>query len=516
MNQNNALSNLFFKQVKSYISIVLVFLAVFQCIFFFSFENNVLVIVILTSYKLYDITIFNFNRFYRYPISSFLIFGYFMTQYFFPLLFTTLEFKKVSFNLNAPLEVSIHSLFTLISLILANLTYVNLCGYRRNSKITLYLKHFGLFKLPSNPQIWFLGYLGLLCMVYTSLIVGSESGGNVFQKFMKGLNVYAYAPFFIIIKNLLIDKKTTKKTYYYLIIFVFLIIIISVAKNARGSMLYGFAGLGFAFSLFRMLGLIKFKIFSKKTVFYLLLGVYLITGPLDQLSSAMLNVRDQRSNISSTELILMTFEAYFNEDLIIKKKSAVHDSYSIWDEHYLNNTFLARFSNLKFNDLSLEQANKIGTNSDFRMYDFHKMAVVLPQPLLSLFDIKIDKGYVNSMSRGDMLLYTSAGAVGVLGGFRVGHFSGIGMVSFGWYYLLVFYVFLIPLFYLLDSFVYKEPKGKLIISFLIIINFKFVFMYFPIDGVFGIGNYILRGWLESIVTYLLVIKLSNLFLLKKN
>ena len=502
--------------IKNSINLILLMTAVFQFAIFFEIQNIFGVLIIIFSWLLYTNTLFNFNTFYKFPISSFLIFGFVISQYITPLLLSTLEFKNLNFNLRVPFDVFTHSLLSLIFLILSHLSYSKFRKFEVNTRLSIALKKNHLFKEPRNYQLWVMGYIGLSSLFFINFYLpsqGSQAEGLI-QKFIQGLKFFTYAPYFIIINNFLNNTKSSKFTIYHYCFFTILLLMISVGANGRGALVYGFAGLGFTLILLAILDIFKFELVSFKTIGLGLIIIYLFVGPLSDLATAMVIVRSQRDDITRLELLKKTFEVYNNKDLInsTNKLELIGENYDSfeWDERYLENRFASRFSNLKFNDNSLYLSNKISPyNSILRQLEFDKIVTVFPLPFLQLFEIDIDKNEVENKSRGDMIFYLSGAPSTALGGERVGHFSGIGMASFGWFYLPILYLLFIPLFYLLDSFSIKAKNGIIYISFLILINMKFVFMYMPSESIISNINYFIRGWAESILLYLILFKITS-------
>ena len=141
----------------------------------------------------------------------------------------------------------------------------------------------------------------------------------------------------------------------------------------------------------------------------------------------------------------------------------------------------------------------------------------LPQPVLSILKIKIDKDFINSISFGDYLYYR-AGGLETPGGYRTGQFASTGMLSFGWWYLPLLGIGIIPLFFLLDLFVIaffdlKQQKYYTHLSLAGLISITSYFMFLSLsnysESVVNIYTYIIRGWIQMAFLYWIVYLISR-------
>jgi heme/copper-type cytochrome/quinol oxidase subunit 4 len=299
-----------------------------------------------------------------------------------------------------------------------------------------------------------------------------------------------------------------------------LILLVGIGGNSRGLFMTGITALFIAYFIGLLLGKFNHRIINFKSASFVLIGLWILTGPLADVGTAMLVVRDQRTDLTSKELISRTIDAYQNKSaleayrLTAKEDVVVQD----WDEHYFNNIFLARFCNLKFNDEGLKQSKKIGgVDKEMQDYSIERFLAIMPSPLLSLLNIKIDKETVISASFGDFL-FSRAGGENALGGFRTGQFASTGMTAFGWWYLLLLGVGMIPVFFLVDLFVMQKQvaghsgyRTYLSLGGLIPIThfFMFLSMSSTSESVVNIYSYLFRGWIELIILYGLVYFISR-------
>jgi hypothetical protein len=296
--------------------------------------------------------------------------------------------------------------------------------------------------------------------------------------------------------------------------------------NSRSSFMLGFTSIALSFTLGLMLGIIKTRLFTIRNLILAGIVVWIFTGPMADLGKAMVVVRSQRSEISRLDLVTETFRVFTNKEALGKFTDPETWNSGDWDETYLNNIFLARFSNLKFNDLSLIQATKIDSHSSsVYYYSIARIWATFPAPVLNTFDIEVDKSLVNGSSFGDYLYFKAGAGEQVLGGMLTGHFAGTGMAAFGWWYLLILGIGMIPIFLLFDVFFMKNDSGfsssgtkhqtRLYFSLCGLMNLTPVFMFLPAESVITIATFLIRGWIQIIflywVLYQITRRLNSLF-----
>ncbi len=510
------MSSTFIKKFKRLIWVSIIFSALFQLLFYNSWGNLFAVGLILIAWFFISGLILNKNRFNKFPISSFLVFGYSFTQLILPIIFTTLENKPVIYNLQLPYKVFTHSFLSFLIILLSHELYirsnfVSLINFRVKKR----LARFSFFTPPSVFQLWVLGFIGLFGMLFSQM---SEAG--VLGKVLHGLEIFLYAPYFLFFLDLTefkkIQRSISKNQIFLILIYTGFIFVFSIAKNSRGSFMNSFTALGFTYFLGLLVNHYNSKIFTFRNLTIISLAFWLITGPLTDIGIAMVIVRGSRGDVEKKVLVEKTIETYKNKDLIhMYKKMAKTETIEIggWDERYLDNIFLSRFCNVKFIDASLVCAERLNNgNSHYKRFIINQFLATFPAPVLKFLSINIPKKTLTSMSAGDYL-YHLTGAANAIGGFRTGNFSGTGMAAFGWFYLFILGVLIFPLFFLLDTLVYfrKDPENDRVIpifSFAILLSITDVFVFLPDESVLDIASYIVRGWLQMMLFYFVLFKLS--------
>ncbi len=506
--------------------IVLGISSILQCVIWWSFANIWAVGCVVLAWKMVTNIFLRTVMLEKYPLSSFCIIGFTCTQFYCPLVFTLLEGKELVFNLNLPYDVFLHSILALFALIFSHAIYRMLSKRNQFEKRGLpkYLMKSCMFDVPTDAQIWLMGFLGLSAMFYVcfySPSVGHEVSGLV-DKFIQGLIPFTYAPFFIAVGQLYGRKQLQLKSLLpSLIIYTVLLFIISIGRNSRGAFMFGFTSVGLAFGLGLLLSVFRTPLFTIRNLLIVLTAIWLFAGPIADLGTAMVMVRGQRGDVSRSNLVDLTLEAFKDKAAIQLYKQAVSNEEQDWDESYLNNIFLARFCNLKFNDASLVNAMKINDHDgDMLNFSFNFFIATLPGPIIDALHIDIDKNETNSFSFGDYLFYKAVTDDSVLGTFRVGHFAGTGMATFGWWYLFFLGLIMIPVYYLFDLFfINKSPvnskngiKGnyRFQFSFCGLLALTTIFLFLPNESLVQIGVFLLRDWVQQIFLYFLIFSFTKL------
>ncbi|UKT62245.1 hypothetical protein [Pedobacter mucosus] len=493
----------------------------FQCYFFWEEANLAAIAYVAVAWLILTTFFMTEGMLKKYPLSALIIIGFTSTQFYFPLLFTSMEFKPLVYNLDLPYEVFFHSAAALAVLFLAHYLYRFLPTQTQRSNSIL--KKLGFFTPPTDMQLWLMGGLGLLANIYGFVYTkgsASDVTGSAADKIIQALYSFSYAPFFIPFKALFgSSKKTPKSVITWLIVFTIALFAISMARNSRGVFMLGFTSLGFSYMLGLLLGIFKVPVVNLKIVVISTVLIWLLLGPFSDLGTAMLIVRGERNDISKTELIQQTIVAFQNKEAIRAREAADKVYVSDWDEKYLDNIFTARFANIKFNDASLVQGRIIGDNNpDMRSFTINYVWGALPEPVLKLVKPDVDKEMLYAQSFGDYIYSLAGAGKSSYGGFRVGHISGTGMAGFGWWYLAILGFSMVPVFLLFDKLSIKGNlryyRGKItqrntVFSVCGLLALTSVFQYLPTESVAGPFTFLIRGYLQMLLLYILLFHITK-------
>jgi hypothetical protein len=504
------------------------FSALFQVVFYPELTNLVTVVFVGIGWFAY-VKIFMRNQLWRsFTFSSFIIFGFATTHILLPLLFTTIEGKAITNNLEYSELVFLHSLAALAVLTVSHAIYRTLTVREPRRSFSI-MESTGFFTPPNDLQLWLMGLIGLASIYYVyfaSPDVGRSVTGTTSDKLVQALSTFTYAPY-LILCGALYDRKSSKlgvSVLFPLAVFTIGLFAISIGRNSTGAFMFGFTGTLFAYFVGAVLGVFKAKIFTTRNFIFACLGIWFLVGPLADLRTAMVIVRGERTEIPAETLVERTLEAYGDKEAIKERRDYDNDDQvqdPDWDERYLDNVFLARFANMKFNDLSLSRAELLG-EYDPNMLEFALQYFIggLPDPVIKFFNFDIEKDFVYSISTGDYLYFTSGGT-GPLEVYRVGHFAGIGMATFGWWYLGILGVVMIPIFYLCDRFQKRELRNeedtddaprtnRLKFSFCGLLAITSFYQFLQVESVTQLGIFIMRGWLQTAVLYLIIFHVTRI------
>jgi len=490
---------------------VFIFSFLIQCVLFWSIENLVCMIAVGFGWFMVSRTFFRQSMLLNFPFSSFIIIGYASSTLYLPLVFTTLEGKPMIYNLELPEQIFLHAILELTVLLVAHAIYRFLwrSTFTRSTSI---MERAGFFTVPRNSQLWIMGAIGLMAQwyVYFTNPDGRDVTGTVMDKLIQALYLFSYAPFFMPFGKLYgNDEPFDRKLYPLLGAYTLLLFVVGIGQNSRGFFMMGITSVGFAYILGLLMGIFKSKLFTLRN--FIIAGIlfWLLTVPIADLGTAMVIVRSERESIPAEELISLTLEAYDDKDAIhaFRLEDKINGSSNDWDEPYLDNIFAARFANIKFDDMTLIQYEKIGQRDpDMLQFSLDHFSGVLPDPFLNALDIDIDKEEVYSKSFGDVI-YVLGGGTGYPKGFRTGDLSGTGMGAFGWWYLAILGGLMLPSFLVFDKF-YKKirslkedgpPRAQFSLCGLLLINHAYLFVF--CESVVNIAEFLVRGYIQMVLLY---------------
>ena len=517
------LGKTFIRTVKRWSWAVFGACTLYQFVFFPEITNIVMIGAVALAWLIMTKIFLQQETLRSYALSSLVVIGFTGTQFYFPLVFTTLEGKSLVYNLELPETVFLHSLAGLLVLILAHKIYrlFNKLSFRRSFSI---LEMAGLYTPPTDSQLWLMGAIGMGATVYvyfTNPDIGWEVTGAAGGKFLQGLIPFTYAPFFIPFGKLYGRTQPASKTQTpKLIAYTLILFVLAIGRNSTGTFVLGFTAIAFSYFLGLLLGMFETRIISRRNIAIALVGTWVLLGPLADLRTAMVLVRGERLNISANELIPLTIDTYLDKEAIrAQRKIDISEVIeSDWDEHYLDNDYTARFANLKFNDASLLMAEVVDKyDPDMLTYSVDYMLGLLPNPFVRALKLDIDKDFIYSLSIGDYL-YMTAGGYGEIASFRTGHFAGTGMATFGWWYLFILGIIIVPIFFLFDKFAKKKvvqedglQRTSLQFSFCGILAITSIFLFLSNESVIIIINFLIRGYLQLILLYSCLFHVTRVF-----
>lgn len=246
-----------------------------------------------------------------------------------------------------------------------------------------------------------------------------------------------------------------------------------------------------------------------------ILGIYLATGPLADLATAMILSRQR----TKTESASKTFDYVLD---LYQDKERLHTMYQIamattdnggdnsysWSEYYVDNIFLDRFCNLRVLDATIYNAQKLGYAHPIGQKYWRTFWInELPSPLANSLGLKKE---VQGTVCDHMVLGIFGDRYSIFGS-KVGGDTGIGLFVFGYWYYAVLLLSLIAAFYFMCSIV-NVRTYSLSIPIPILATFMTMWCFFnTANGIFTTLAIFTRANLNRIAIYCVVLFVLRLF-----
>ncbi|EUB94926.1 hypothetical protein PMI07_002704 [Rhizobium sp. CF080] len=455
------------------------------------------------------------GRIERHTISTLVVLGFQVHSTLAALIVQTLAWKPITFNLEAP--VTTFSALALLQIWAAALHWLYIQS-RVMHAITFTIRQrifapLGVYRAPTNRQLWWMGLLGSFASWYTNADRwGEDNFGDIAFKLLAGLSQFSVAPFLIPIAAYLIDPPDRKRQVNWLTLTAYcaLTLYIALARNSRGAFAINALTVLLCLAIAVLIG--RF-ILTRRGMIWMAAAVLLSpipAGILSDLATAMVIARDDRSDISSQELVLSTIGTYFDGQALQSRREMdrilAEGSYN---EIYVDNPLLALFVSTKYIDhnialgLSLSQ-----TGEDLaRENAVNQLLLLLPTPVLNFIAPGLDKsGY--AFSSGDYYNFLVTGDE--LGGYRTGSSIADGFVVLGAFYMAVFALFAFASFLVGDALIIRMADGRVLLSTLACICITRFFMNGLMDESVAVqaGN-LVRALPQTVLLYVLMFWLTR-------
>jgi hypothetical protein len=387
--------------------------ALTQLLFFPEEKNVACVFIVIGGCLVTALLTARESHFQRWPISTFVVMWFPFSNLLIPLLGTTTDWHPLIYKLKMPLEAFGYTALVAVTIALAHLVYRHLSflGGLRGSVQEMGLRKLGLFTPPSILQLWFFGGIGSLAAVLLFFVFDGANSADVgfLPQLVHAIRPFSYAPFLIPLVSLFGSQQRPSRIQYVLVvIYVGFTLGMAMVANARAvfavPMLTFLLAVFFAFLTGRLsLKMLSFRVVAVGVVFVLLAVVV-----LPDLATAMRVVRAKRGNVGPMELATATIETFFDKKALRNYwaiNRAMAGSAGSWDEDYLQNEFLQRFSLIKFTDLSLYFSRSFGDADRTKLRGFSDARLIssLPNPVIRFLGLPVRKTSVMSMSFGDFL-----------------------------------------------------------------------------------------------------------------
>ena len=496
-------------------------LVVFQLLYWLTGENLVAGLFTLGGGLLGVSTLLRRNLLLAYPISTSMLLGYTVSYFLLPPIATLSEWKPLTNNLDHPTLVFFHSFVCFLFLLGTHKIYrrIRILNGLRNFVSNRIYRPFGFFRAPSNMHLLLMGGFGMLAMSYQTFFVAvgaQELALGVTSKVIQGIYPLAYLPYCILVRPLLGDSiKLSPRWGWILTSYTAFLVVVSIGGNSRAAFLLGIVSFGMVYAYGTLIQLFSLR---TKTIVLALTAIFLVEGFVVDLATSMVIVRGQRADISPVQLISETINTFWDKQEIAFRRIGDTTELAAWDERYLDNLFLARVSNLKFADNSIDLATKQSgaEQSRFRDLEWQRTLSVFPRPVIHGLGLPVDKDLTGTSSGGDLMLYTTTGDFEALRGSRTGSLFGSGFALFGWFYPLVLSVVAAFLFALADAqttrkalptsdptrIAWTPTFNPLAIVTFFTWSFYLTSAATGVESMSGLSQFILRGWLQVFLLYI--------------
>lgn len=495
------------KSLKKWMEIILIFGVIFEIIIFPSLANALGCLMAILSYWIFSRFLYK-KYVVLFPFAFLMYLSMYLYRYL-PLVATIVESKPITYGFERPIETFFYEI---ILFVVSSLAFYFACRIPRNLPKNNILQNalyqIGFFRI-TKETIWVIGFIGfgarLLSFSYADIQYGDISG-----KFTEGFIYLIYAPLILLFPHLLgMENNYSKRKVW---IYSAIVFIVNIASNSRQHMIAPIAIALILFFLYLVLENIKLiKFISPFKIFGILAFFLFGLNFLSDISLAILHTRAVRGDIGKMELFERTIETYKNDKVLTSLKSIKNGeseeltSYSEgWTETYIDNFMLNRYANMRISDETLYYAEKKGyDNPQMKEFMVSSLISLLPTPVLGLFGIKLDKSEFE-FSRGD-ILYGKG-----FGGYRVTSHVADGLATFGFlYFPLQFFIFFL-IFKLLNCFIFHTSRGIYYAPYALISVFTFIGFFRNANGILMDISYILRGYWQGILTFMISLFLANL------
>lgn len=497
---------------KKAMFIILLTSCILENILFFD-ENSIIVSVTsLLSLIIFNRVVFQLNVIRDFPISFFVLTNLFLFMYL-PIPVTLLDGISVSHDMyNPTLTYLLQFLYYVMAI------FAFSCAISNKTKIfkkTAFIYKMGFFQKITIPQLWILGFLGciprlLLMIAHTEFAAG----------LLSTLSYLMYAPIVILFMPLIGGYEASKMNKILAYCYIGFIMFLFIGSNARHLLIT---------PLIIIIGcyVIKYfqsdalnSVFKLKNVILTILVLFIVSGPLSDVATAMVLVRSVRADVSFNELISETITMYQDKQALdIAKKMSVDElgkSATLsnnWDENYTSNVFLQRFCNYRVVDASIYHALRVDMPSvQMIKASIRQLEKLPPTPIPKLlFNINKDDPHFSAMD----YLYAYSTHTAPHGMLRVGGDVGLGLSVFGIFYFIVQFLVYYLLFILLCSMAFRRNE-MLVVSVFAICQLMDLFNLMTVhSGLIRHISFLIWGFWYNAILLIIVTKLVKMFSFKR-
>lgn len=502
--------------IRKYGLVILLIFSLLELLFYPSYENIFGCLSLIYGWNLITAFIFKERYVYKYYIPFTIIFGYAVCFFLIPLPITFIEGKPITFRFSVPYLTFFNQMLHATVIVLAFKVSVRL---NISQKLSRLWEKIGFFIVPTPIQIWAMGGIGLVSLIVSLTWQGTdmmegENLGMIGQLISK-LRGFVFLPLGLLFaKYVGLNYKVPRK---YIVAYFFIILVVGIATTRRGTIFTGLFAVCMAYFFISIIE--RRKLFTKKVTLWLIVGVYIITGPAADLSMAMILNRQSVYDTSSSQTFDRILELYSDKEKLhnlyqmaeLSNTDNKGDNFSGWSEYYVDNIMLDRFCNLRTLDLTLDYAKHLGfDNKDMHEYFWNHLLFQIPTPILRLLGITVNK-FDYLYTPGDLISTNALGLKYQYSGYRVAGDTGIGLYLMGYSYYMFAFIIYIFVFVFLSSLVKLKP---IYIIPLPIISGTYFFYFNNGMGIFTSIDLLIRNGWQTVIIYCVFLQIIRILIRK--
>lgn len=436
-----------------------------QPFIYFSPENITATILCATSSTLVLQYLIRSKCYETHPISSLALFGMTITTVLMSTVSQSFYLNPLTIYMRAPeltfpILATTQALACLLHWIYRNFSPLNALP---NYIARFVLEPIGAFYKPPVWVLWIFGCIGLYAQ-----LSGVSEFGDAGGKFIQALGFLTWMPLLIVYylqiegDNYANKKNQTKLLIGYLLV----LVVLGIAQNVRSIMFIGPLQIVLTYYFLAAKTHTPATPKTSRNIAAMLVVGMLGVIALADLATAMVLAREKRVSSTPLEMLEETYYALQDRTKInaYRANFDMAATSNIYDEAYIPNPILSRFSATKFHDNMIFFGSKMQSENVEDMFHilFKKIIVVLPEPVAKAIDPKFEKqDYFFSM--GDYYVFQIKGP-GSLSSFVVGSIWADMYTLFGiwWPFTALISIFISII--ALDSFCIKKKENAYDIS----------------------------------------------------
>lgn len=490
--------------IKTWLGRILLVGCLLEMVFFTSMENFLGCISSIYGWYLISVCCIKREYLEKFPLPTLVMFGLGICYSVLPVIVTLVEGKPITFNFQVPYLTFYNQIISMTVITAAFRCAIKL--YKPKCLLNRLWNKIGYMTVPSEKQIWTLGFLGIISLLSILSEMGEEheyqATGNFVGIVIRVLSGLSLAPICLYFKNLYGDNSPAKSkrfVKYYIVI----LMVIGFATTRRLLIFNSIVTVACIYLFIIIYN--NRRIFTAKNTIIVVVAAYLVTGPVAEIAMAMILNRHFGGNASQTA------EAVWK---LYNDKETLHKAYQLqmaltdnggdnsqgWSEYYVDNIFLDRFCNLRTIDGTLYNAQKagFGCSAGQKYYESYWINEI-PSFITNSLGLKKD---FRGTATDHMVIDNFSENIYSLSGFKVGGETGVGLWMFGYSYYIIAFLTYIIVFYFLCSFVNISSAG-ILFPLPVLVSFRLYWMFFlNANGIFTSMNATFaRNNLNTILIY---------------